>query len=58
MLILRYLFIFHEILHVFLRRKDLSSLLNHVHETDCSAFVSVMDTKKIVGGFFARRKAK
>lgn len=48
----------HEILSVLVRRKDLSRLMNIVNKMDANAFVSVMDTKKIVGGFFARKKDK
>lgn len=48
----------HEILNILIRRKDLARLLKRVEDLDPRAFVSVMDTKKIVGGFFARRKAK
>jgi uncharacterized protein YebE (UPF0316 family) len=48
----------HEVLNVLVRRKDLSRLMAIVHKMDSNAFVSVMDTKKIVGGFFARKKDK
>ncbi len=48
----------HEILHVLVRRKELTKLLKITKKLDEHAFVSVMDTKKIVGGYFARRKAK
>ncbi len=48
----------HEILSVLVRRKDLSRLMNIVNKMDANAFVSVMDTKKIAGGYFARKKDK
>lgn len=48
----------HEILNVLVRRKDLAPLMDMVHKLDPQAFISVMDTKKIVGGYFARKKDK
>ncbi len=48
----------HQIMHVLLRRKELPKLFKITRSLDDQAFVSVMDTRKIMGGFFARRKAK
>ncbi|MDW7650913.1 MAG: DUF2179 domain-containing protein [Bacillota bacterium] len=48
----------HRILHILLRRKDLPCFLALVRKTDSQAFVSVMDTRKILGGYFTKIKAK
>ncbi|HZK23820.1 MAG TPA: DUF2179 domain-containing protein [Oscillospiraceae bacterium] len=48
----------HEILHVLLKRKDIPDLLNLIKQADQQAFVSIMDTRKILGGYFRRIKAK
>lgn len=48
----------HNILHVLLKRRDLPRLMKLINCEDKNAFISVMDTRKIVGGFFPRRKAK
>ena len=48
----------HNILYVLLKRKDLPRLMKMIECEDKNAFISVMDTRKIVGGFFPRRKAK
>ncbi|NLZ39348.1 MAG: DUF2179 domain-containing protein [Firmicutes bacterium] len=48
----------HQILHVLLKRKNIPDFLSIVHEADQSAFVSIMDTRKILGGYFSKIKAK
>lgn len=48
----------HNILYVLLKRRDLQRLMKLIDSEDKKAFISVMDTRKIVGGFFPRRKAK
>lgn len=48
----------HEILHVLLKRKNIPNLLSLITETDQQAFVSIMDTRKILGGYFSKIKAK
>jgi len=48
----------HNILYILLKRKDLPRLMKLIEKEDKKAFVSVMDTRKIIGGFFPRRKAK
>lgn len=48
----------HCILFVLLKRSDLPRLMNIISGEDPKAFVSVVDTRKIVGGYFMQRKAK
>jgi len=48
----------HKILHVLLKRRDIPCLLEAVRACDVNAFISVMDTRKILGGYFAKTKAK
>jgi len=48
----------HQILHVLLKRRDLPKLMKMINTEDKKAFVSVIDTRKIMGGFFPKRKAK
>ena len=48
----------HEILNVMVKRKDLSRVMDFVEKNDTHAFVTVMDTKKIVGGYFKQYKGK
>lgn len=48
----------HRILHILLKRRDLPCFLGLVHDIDNQAFVSIMDTRKIFGGYFAKIKAK
>ncbi len=48
----------HNILYVLLKRRDLPRLMRLIDSEDKRAFISVMDTRKIIGGFFPRRKAK
>jgi uncharacterized protein YebE (UPF0316 family) len=46
----------YQILHVLLKRRDLPCFLSLVRGIDDQAFVSVMDTRKIFGGYFSRIK--
>jgi len=46
----------YQILHVLLKRRDLPCLLSLVRRIDDQAFVTVMDTRKIFGGYFSRIK--
>ena len=48
----------HQILHVLLKRKDIPDLLALIQNADKQAFVSIMDTRKILGGYFRKIKAK
>ncbi|NLZ93647.1 MAG: DUF2179 domain-containing protein [Firmicutes bacterium] len=48
----------HEILHVLLKRKDIPDFLSIINSADQQAFVSIMDTRKILGGYFSKIKAK
>lgn len=48
----------HHILHILLKRKDLPCFLQLIRKVDDQAFVSVMDTRKIFGGYFSKIKAK
>lgn len=48
----------HRILHILLKRKDLPCFMAAVHQVDNQAFISVMDTRKIFGGYFAKIKVK
>lgn len=48
----------HQMLHVLLKRKDIPCLLTIVRKNDNQAFVTVMDTRKILGGYFSKIKAK
>ncbi|MBS3900235.1 MAG: DUF2179 domain-containing protein [Dethiobacter sp.] len=48
----------HQILHVLLKRRNMPSFLGIIREVDDKAFVSLMDTRKIVGGYFAKIKSK
>ena len=47
-----------KLLYITLRRKDLSNLLAHIEREDKEAFVTVMDTRAIKGGFLFNRKDK
>ena len=47
-----------KLLYITLRRKDLSNLLAHIEKEDKEAFVTVMDTRAIKGGFLFNRKDK
>ena len=48
----------HQVLNVYVKRKDLARLMNIVEKADVRAFVSIMDTKKIIGGYFSRSKGR
>ena len=48
----------HRILYVMMKRRDLPCFLKDVRELDENAFISIMDTRKILGGYFSRVKAK
>ena len=48
----------HCIHYVLMKRRDLPSFLKKVEEIDKEAFISIMDTRKIMGGYFNRLKAK
>ncbi len=47
-----------KLLYITLRRKDLPNLMNHIEQEDKEAFVTVMDTRAIKGGFLFNRKDK
>jgi uncharacterized protein YebE (UPF0316 family) len=48
----------HRTLNVLLKRKNLPVFLKKLRELDRQAFVSIIDTRKIMGGYFTRMKAK
>ncbi len=48
----------HRTLQVLLKRKELPDLLKKMEKIDPDAFVSIFDTRKIMGGYFNRMKAK
>lgn len=48
----------HRTLQVLLKRKELPSFLKKMKEADPDAFISIFDTRKIMGGYFNRMKAK
>lgn len=48
----------HRILYVMMKRRDLPCFLKDVRELDKNAFISIMDTRRILGGYFNRVKAK
>ncbi len=48
----------HRILHIFMKRRDLPSFLKLLSTLDRQAVVSIFDTRKIMGGYFARIKDK
>ena len=48
----------HYILHVLSKRRDLPKLMKMINITDEKAFIYVVDTRKIFGGFFPQPKAK
>ncbi len=45
-------------LQVLLKRKELPALLKKMQTIDPEAFISIYDTRKIMGGYFTRMKAK
>ncbi len=48
----------HRTLQVLLKRKELPALMKTMNRYDPEAFITVFDTRKIMGGYFARMKAK
>lgn len=48
----------HHNLQVILKRRELPELLKIVNQIDPNAVISIFDTRKIMGGYFARIKAK
>ena len=48
----------HNILHVMVKRKALSRMLRMVEDMDIQAFVTVMDAKRVAGGYFSQYKRK
>jgi len=48
----------HNSLQVLLKRKELPSFLKVVDKCDPRAVISIFDTRKIMGGYFSRMKAK
>lgn len=48
----------HTTLQVLLKRKELPDLLKKMKTFDPDAFISIFDTRKIMGGYFNRMKAK
>ena len=48
----------HRTLQVLLKRRELPSFLKNMHKLDPDAFVSIFDTRKIMGGYFTGMKAK
>lgn len=47
-----------KIIHVLIRRKDMKVLMDVIEQIDNHAFVTVLDTKKIFGGYFSKIKVK
>lgn len=48
----------HRTLQVMLKRKELPKLLESMKKNDPDAFITIYDTRKIMGGYFKRMKAK
>lgn len=48
----------HRILYALIKRRELPAFLNKIKELDEEAFISIMDTRKILGGYFSQAKAK
>jgi uncharacterized protein YebE (UPF0316 family) len=48
----------HRILHILMKRKTLPVFLKSLRQLDSEAFISIIDTRKIMGGYFTRMKAK
>ncbi len=44
-----------NLLQVLLKRKNMPDLLEMVESIDKESFISIMDTKKIIGGYFCQR---
>lgn len=48
----------HRVLHILMKRRALPDFLKKLRVLDKDAFISISDTRKIMGGYFARMKAK
>ena len=48
----------HATLQVLLKRKELPNLLKQMKKLDPEAVISIFDTRRIMGGYFSRMKAK
>lgn len=48
----------HRTLQVLLKRRELPAFLKKMHKFDPNAFISIFDTRKIMGGYFTGMKAK
>lgn len=48
----------HRTLQVMLKRKELPDFLKEMKDHDPEAFITIYDTRKIMGGYFNRMKAK
>jgi uncharacterized protein YebE (UPF0316 family) len=48
----------HRNLQVMLKRKELPEFLKEMKDSDPDAFITIYDTRKIMGGYFNRMKAK
>ena len=48
----------HRTLQVMLKRKELPDFLKEMKDYDPEAFITIYDTRKIMGGYFNRMKAK
>jgi uncharacterized protein YebE (UPF0316 family) len=48
----------HRILHILMTRRTLPAFLAKMRELDRQAFISIFDTRRIMGGYFTRMKAK
>ncbi len=48
----------HRILNILMKRKTLPLFLKQMQDLDKQAFVSINDTRRIMGGYFTRMKAK
>lgn len=48
----------HRTLQVLLKRRELPAFLKNMKKFDPDAFISIFDTRKIMGGYFNRMKAK
>ena len=48
----------HRILYILMKRKTLPVFFKNLRQLDRDAFISIIDTRKIMGGYFTRMKAK
>ncbi len=48
----------HRILYILMKRRDLPAFLTEIREMSDEAFISIMDTRKIMGGYFSQLKGK